>query len=211
MSREPDTAPPAVSAGPARPTGAGQRASGDMPVTGTVGRPASFRLTVDDWRTPTDPSYVPACGISPVVGCGSVMSGPQKSLFGFPVMLLGRGAFAAVAALGVAALTGTRFHRARWLARGTGAAAGVVFVHWPTAQSLHELDKLRPSCAVAWVVTIALFRYVAVHCLDRGLVPAPRLVREVVRDTHRMLPGAWYGVVAVLVPTRFRPYRSTLP
>ncbi|MCX2927736.1 vitamin K epoxide reductase family protein [Streptomyces sp. NEAU-W12] len=126
-------------------------------------------------------------------------------------MLLGPGAFAAVTALGVAALTGARFHRALRLALGAGALVGVVFVHWLIAQSLYELDKLCPSCAVVWVVTVVLFWCVTVHCLDRGPVPAPRLVREVVRDTHRMLLGAWYGVIAVLVLTRFRPYRSTLP
>ncbi|MGY0071431.1 vitamin K epoxide reductase family protein [Streptomyces sp. QTS137] len=87
----------------------------------------------------------------------------------------------------------------------------MVFVHWLIAQSLYELDKLCPYCVVVRVVTVALFRYVAVRCLDRGLVPAPRLVREVVRDTHRMLPAAWYGVTAVLVLTRFRPYWSTSP
>jgi hypothetical protein len=39
------------------------------------------------------------------------MSSPQGSLFGFPNMLLGLGAFAAVTALGVAVLTGARLHR----------------------------------------------------------------------------------------------------
>ncbi|GAB2453351.1 hypothetical protein GCM10027162_57780 [Streptomyces incanus] len=43
-----------------------------------------------------------------------------------------------------------------------------------------------------------------------GLVPAPRLVREVVRDTHRMLLGPWYALLAVLVLTRFWSYWSTL-
>ncbi|GAB2783541.1 hypothetical protein GCM10027073_15320 [Streptomyces chlorus] len=60
------------------------------------------------------------------------------------------------------------------------------------------------------VVTITLFWYVTVHCLDRGLVPAPRPVREVVRDTRGMLLGAWYALLAVLVLTRFRSYWSTL-
>ncbi|MFF4685581.1 hypothetical protein [Streptomyces sp. NPDC001307] len=34
--------------------------------------------------------------------------------------------------------------------------------------------------------------------------------REVVRDTHGMLLAAWYGVIALLVLTRFWPYWSSL-
>ncbi|MEH0580693.1 MULTISPECIES: hypothetical protein [Streptomyces] len=41
------------------------------------------------------------------------------------------------------------------------------------------------------------------HCLEQEIVPAPRGVPAVVRDTHWMLLGAWYGVIALLVLTRF--------
>lgn len=75
-------------------------------------------------------------------------------------MLLGLGAFAAVAVLGVAVLTGARLHRALWLALNAGALAGVVFVHWLIHQSLFGVGRLCPYCAVVRVVTIALFWYV---------------------------------------------------
>jgi hypothetical protein len=35
-------------------------------------------------------------------------------------------------------------------------------------------------------------------------------VPAVVRDTHWMLLAAWYGVIALLVLTRFWPYWSSL-
>ncbi|WP_238426526.1 vitamin K epoxide reductase family protein [Streptomyces adustus] len=89
-------------------------------------------------------------------------------------MLLGPGAFAAVAALGVAVLTGARLHRRLWLALDAGALAGVVFVHWLIGQSRYELDKICPYCAVVWTVTIALFWFVTLHCLEQGIVPVPR-------------------------------------
>ncbi|MCD7442369.1 vitamin K epoxide reductase family protein [Streptomyces lincolnensis] len=181
-----------------------------MVVTGTVGWLASFQLTVDDWRLLRDPAYQPPCNISPVVGCGSVMSSPQGSLFGFPNMLLGLGAFAAVVALGVAVLSGARLHRRLWLALNAGALAAVAFVHWLILQSLYVLNKLCPYCAVVWVVTIALFWYVTVRSLEERIIPVPRGVLEVVRDTHWMLLGAWYGVIALLVLTRFWPYWSGL-
>src|SRR5262249_37639546 len=74
----------------------GRRAGWVMVVTGIVGWLAAFQLSVDDWRLLKDPSYQPACNISPIVSCGSVMSSPEGSVFGFPNMLLGLGAFAAV-------------------------------------------------------------------------------------------------------------------
>ncbi len=191
-------------------TGGRRRTAWVMVVTGTVGWLASFQLTLDDWRLLRDPSYQPSCNISPVVSCGSVMSSPQGSLFGFPNMLLGLGAFAAVAALGVAVLFGARLHRGLWLALGGGALAGVVFTHWLIGQSLYELNKICPYCVVVWTVTIALFWYVSVHCMEEGILRVPRAVWEVVRDTHVLLLGAWYGVIGLLVLTRFWSYWSSL-
>ncbi|MFD5818929.1 vitamin K epoxide reductase family protein [Streptomyces sp. NPDC127038] len=193
-----------------RGTGAGRRTGLVMLLAGAAGWIASFQLAVDGWRLLRDPAYQPPCDISPVVSCGSVMSSAQGSVFGFPNMLLGLAAFAVVAALGVAVLTGSRLSRGLWLALETGALAGVVFVHWLIVQSLYELDKICPYCACVWLSTIALFWYVTVHCLERGVLPAPHRVLVVVRETHWMLLGAWYGVIALLVLTRFWPYWSGL-
>ncbi|MET8804490.1 vitamin K epoxide reductase family protein [Streptomyces sp. NPDC004546] len=210
MSHRPALAPDATATRPAQAVAASRRTGLVMLLTGLVGWLASFQLTVDDWRLLRDPAYQPPCNISPVVSCGSVMSSAQGRVFGFPNMLLGLGAFAAVTALGVAVLSGARLHRRLWLALDAGALVGVVFVHWLIGQSLYELNKICPYCAVVWAATIALFWYVTVHCLERGLVPVPRTVREVVRDTHGMLLAAWYGVIALLVLTRFWPYWSSL-
>lgn len=211
MSPEPALAPDATTTRHTEGVGASRRTGWVMTLTGTVGWLASFQLTVDDWRLLRDPAYQPPCNISPVVSCGSVMSSPQGSLFGFPNMLLGLGAFAAVTALGIAVLSGARLHRRLWLALDGGALVAVAFVHWLIGESLYELNKLCPYCAAIWIVTIALFWYVTLHCLERGIVPVPRGVLYVLRDTHWMLLGAWYGVIAMLVLTRFWPYWSSLP
>ncbi|USQ86007.1 vitamin K epoxide reductase family protein [Streptomyces phaeoluteigriseus] len=210
MSHGPALAPDATTVRRQHTVGASRRTGWVMVLPGVVGWLASFQLTVDDWRLLRDPSYQPPCNISPVVSCGSVMSSPQGSLFGFPNMLLGLGAFAAVTALGIAVLSGARLHRRLWLALDAGALVGVVFVHWLIGQSLYELNKLCPYCAVVWTVTIALFWYVTLHCLEQGIVPVPRSMLVVVRDTHWMLLGAWYGVIALLVLTRFWSYWSSL-
>ncbi|WP_327720253.1 vitamin K epoxide reductase family protein [Streptomyces sp. NBC_00490] len=210
MSHGPVLAPDATTIRRRHTVGASRRTGWVMVLTGTVGWLASFQLTVDDWRLLKDPAYRPPCNISPVVSCGSVMSSPQGSLFGFPNMLLGLGAFSAVIALGIAVLSGACLHRRLWLALDAGALVGVVFVHWLIGQSLYELNKLCPYCAVVWAVTIVLFWHVTLHCLEQGIVPVRRGVLVLVRDTHWVLLGAWYGVIALLVLTRFWPYWSSL-
>ncbi|MFI1538572.1 vitamin K epoxide reductase family protein [Streptomyces anandii] len=192
---------------------AGRRIGWLMTLAGVVGWLASFQLTVDDWRLLKDPSYQPPCNISPIVSCGSVMSSPEGSLFGFPNMLLGLGAFAAVAVLGVAVLTGARLGRLMWLALNAGALVGVVFVHWLIQQSLFGLGRLCPYCVVVWIVTIALFWYVTLRNLRRGVIPVPaagRAMLSLVVETHWLLLTAWYGVIAMLVLTRFWSYWSSL-
>ncbi len=106
MSHGPVRAPDATSVRRPQAVGASRRTGWVMVLTGVVGWLASFQLTVEDWLLLRDPDRQPPCDISPVVSCGSVMSSPQGSLFGFPNMLLGLGAFAAVTALGVAVLSG---------------------------------------------------------------------------------------------------------
>ncbi|MFF6996307.1 vitamin K epoxide reductase family protein [Streptomyces sp. NPDC008313] len=204
-------APPVPPSPPVR--GQGRRAGLLMTVTGLVGWLASFQLTLDDWRVLKDPSYRPPCNISPVISCGSVMSSAQGSVFGFPNMLLGLGAFAAVVALGLAVATGSRLHRGLWLGLNAGALAGVVFVHWLIVQSLYELNRLCPYCGVVWVATIALFWGVTLHNLRHGVIPVParcRMALRLVLETHWMLLGGWYAVIALLVLTRFWTYWSTL-
>ncbi|MEV7689412.1 vitamin K epoxide reductase family protein [Streptomyces bungoensis] len=191
----------------------GRRTGLLLVLTGCAGWLASFRLTVDDWRLLKDPSYRPPCDISPVVSCGSVMASPEGSVFGFPNMVLGLAAFAAVAVLGLVVLTGGRLSRALWLGLNAGAAAGVVFVHWLIHASLFGLGRLCPYCAVVWTVTIALFWYVTLRNLRHGLIPVPaagRRLLALVLETHGLLLAAWYGLIAVLVLTRFWPYWSGL-
>jgi uncharacterized membrane protein len=184
-----------------------------MLLTGIIGWLAAFWLTVEDWRLLRNPSYRPPCDISPVVGCGSVMSSPQGSVFGFPNMVLGLGAFAAVAVLGVAVLAGARLHRLIWIGLTAGALAGVVFVHWLIGQSLYELGRLCPYCVVVWAVTIALFWYLVLHAVERGVLPVParaRALADTVLDTHVILLAGWYGVIALLILVRFWSYWSSL-
>ncbi|UXY25560.1 vitamin K epoxide reductase family protein [Streptomyces sp. HUAS TT20] len=193
--------------------GADRRIGWLMALTGVVGWLASLRLAIDDWLVLKDPSYQPTCNISPVVGCSNTMASWQGNLFGFPNMLLGLGAFAAVAALGIAVLAGARLHRVLWLALNAGALVGIAFAHWLIFQSLYELNRLCPYCGVIWIITIALFWYVTLHNLRHGIIPVPargRGVLNLVLESHWLLLVAWYGVIIMLVLTRFWSYWSSL-
>ncbi|MFI2602370.1 vitamin K epoxide reductase family protein [Streptomyces sp. NPDC018693] len=193
--------------------GSGRRMGALLTVAGGVGWLASFRLAVDGWHALEDPGFRPACDISPVVSCGAATAGPQGSLLGFPNALLGITVFAVVVTLGVAVLTGSRLHRAVWLGLNAGALGGVVLSHWLIHQSLYELGRLCPYCAVVWVVTIALFWYVTLHNLRHGVLPVPvraRGVLALVLESHWLFLAAWYGLIVVLVLTRFWTYWTGL-
>ncbi|WP_159460989.1 vitamin K epoxide reductase family protein [Streptomyces viridosporus] len=86
--------------------------------------------------------------------------------------LIGRGAFAAVAAPGPTVPAGARLHRGLWLALDAGAPAAAGLVHWLIRQSPYDLGRLCPSCVVVWIVAVALFRYVTPRDLRHG-VPGP--------------------------------------
>jgi uncharacterized membrane protein len=134
------------------------------------------------------------------------MASRQGNLFGFPNMLLGLGAFAAVIVLGLTVLAGTHLHRMLWLGLNAGAFVGVIFVHWLIWQSLYEITRLCPYCAVVWTVTIAIFWYATLHNLKHDIIPVPagaRMVRTVVLESQGLLLAAWYGLVVMLVLTRF--------
>ncbi|MFI2368043.1 vitamin K epoxide reductase family protein [Streptomyces sp. NPDC018833] len=184
-----------------------------MVVIGVIGWLASFQLTVEDWQVLKNPRYQPGCNISPVVGCGSVISSWQGNIFGFPNMLLGLGAFAAVTAFGAVLLTGGRLHRSLWLALNAGALAGVVMVHWLIQQSLYELGRLCPYCAVVWVITIALFWYVTLRNLNHEVIQVTGRSQAIVAAltaSHWIVLLTWYVIIAVLVLTRFWNYWTTV-
>ncbi|MGK5451138.1 vitamin K epoxide reductase family protein [Streptomyces radiopugnans] len=142
-----------------------------------------------------------------------MLSSPRGSVLGFPNMLLGLGAFAAVAALGAALLSGARLHRVLWPALNAGAPTGVVLVHWLIRQSLYELGRIHPYCAVVWAVTIPLLWYVKLHDLRHGVLPVPRRAgsRAHGAGTARRDPGDLVRrVIALLVLTRFWDHRTGL-
>lgn len=141
-------------------------------VCGLVGVGAAFVLAVEKFRVLTNPFYVPSCSVNERLSCLSVMTSEQAEVFGFPNPLLGLVGFGALCVAGAAVLASSR-PLAGWFWAGlqTGAAAGVVFVHWLAFQSSLVIGALCPYCMAVWVVTITAFVFITARNLARRRVP----------------------------------------
>ncbi|MBP2478873.1 putative membrane protein [Crossiella equi] len=180
---------------------------------GLTGLAASAVLTVEKLALLTNPDYVPTCSINPVLSCGSVMRTPQAEAFGFPNPLLGLAGFAVITTIGVALLSGARFHRWFWLGLQAGVTSGVFFVHWLIFQSLYRIGALCPYCMIVWAVTIPLFWYVTLHNLHHQHLPIPSGCRSTVDGLlryHTVVLTVWYLMVVLAVLQAFWTYWTTL-
>lgn len=177
-------------------------------IAGLLGLAAAVTLTIEKIELLINPDYVPSCSINPVLSCGSVMSTPQASLFGFPNPLIGIAAFAVVLVTGVLAVARVPLPRWYWAGLTAGALAGTVFVHWLIFQSLYRIGALCPYCMVVWAVTIPLLVVTA----GIALAPAHSGSRVVAAlySWRWSLVALWFAGVVLLILVRFWNYWSTL-
>lgn len=179
-------------------------------LAGVLGLVASATLTIEKIEILINPAYVPSCNLNPVVACGSVMTTPQASAFGFPNSLIGIVAFAVVTVTGVLAVAKVPLPRWYWVGMTIGTLLGAAFVHWLIVQSLYRIGALCPYCMVVWVVTISLLVVVA----SIAFGPAgDGTGGVVVRELHRWrwsIATIWFTAVFLLIVVRFWDYWSTL-
>lgn len=176
-------------------------------IAGVVGLAAAMALTVEKIELLIDPSYVPTCSINPVISCGSVMTTPQASIFGFPNSLIGVVAFTITLVTGVLAVTGVRLPRWYWAGLAAGSLLGTVMVHWLIFQSLYRIGALCPYCMVVWAVTIPLL-VVAGSIALRPL--HTNTVARVIHQWRWSLVALWFTSLLLLILVRFWEYWSTL-
>ncbi len=122
-------------------------------IAGVAGLIASATLTIEKIELLLNPAYVPSCNLNPIVSCGSVMTTPQASAFGFPNSLIGIAAFAVVTVTGVLAVAKVPLPRWYWIGITLGTLVATGFVHWLIVQSLYRIGALCPYCMVVWVAT----------------------------------------------------------
>lgn len=181
---------------------------------GALGLAASLILTIEKFQLLADPSYRPSCSINPVLSCGSVMSSPQASLFGFPNSILGVVAFTVLLTTGIVTLIEAKaLPRWYWRCLVIGLFAGAVLVHWLIFQSLYRIQALCPYCMVVWVVTMTALWYATLHLGARSLSASSRTVKNIVAlgaGNHSLVPTIWILSVASLIVSAFWDYWSTL-
>jgi uncharacterized membrane protein len=189
---------------------AGRAFSVLLVVCGALGLLASWVITLDKFKLLENPHFVPACSINPIISCGNIMKSAQAQAFGFPNPMIGLVAYPVVVCVGMGVLAGARYRPWFWLGLQAGTLFGVAFVTWLQYQSLYSIGSLCLWCSLAWAVTIALFWYTAVHNIKHGVIPVPEPARRAVLEFHWAVPVLWYGVILMLILTRWWSYWSTL-
>jgi uncharacterized membrane protein len=179
-------------------------------IAGVAGLIASATLTIEKVELLLNPSYVPSCNLNPIVSCGSVMTTPQASAFGFPNSLIGIAAFSVITVTGVLAVAKVPLPRWYWIGITLGTLAAAGFVHWLIFQSLYRIGALCPYCMVVWVATVSLL--VVVASIAFGFNGDGR-GGTVVRELHHWrwsIATLWFTAVFLLIVVRFWDYWSTL-
>ncbi|MEI5131873.1 vitamin K epoxide reductase family protein [Streptomyces libani] len=172
-------------------------------ITGALGILASWIITLDKFELLKNPNHKPACTFNPIISCTNVMQSKQADVFGFPNPMAGLVGFGVVVAIGMALLAGARFRRWYWAGLNIGTGLAAVFCMWLMVQSLYHINSLCLWCTLTWCVTILMFWCTTVHNLKHGIIPAPAGLRRVVLEFHWVFPVLWYGVIALLILTRW--------
>ncbi len=181
-----------------------------LTAAGALGLAASLILTIEKFQLLADPSYRPSCSINPVLSCGSVMSSPQASIFGFPNSILGIVGFTVLLTTGIVTLTAAKaLPQWYWRCIVIGLLTGAVLVHWLIFQSLYRIQALCPYCMVVWVVTMTALWYAILHLGARSASTSSRIV-TVGTENHTLVLTIWIVSVASMILSAFWDYWSTL-
>jgi uncharacterized membrane protein len=183
-------------------------------ICGALGLVASFVITDDKFKLlqakVEGKTYTPACSLNPVISCGNVMESSQAHAFGFQNPIIGLVAYPVVICLAMGMLAGARYKPWFWYGLQAGGLFGVGFITWLQYQTIYNIHAICLWCSLAWVVTILIFWYTAVHNIKHGLIKVPGKVRDAVLEFHWVVPVLWYGVIALLILTHFWYYWKTV-
>ena len=175
-------------------------------IAGVVGGLAAGQLTIEKIRLLSDPNYVPSCSLNPILSCGSVMSSPQASAFGFANSLIGIASFAAVLTIGMGLFAGAAFGRWFWIGVRLSSIFGICFVHWLVVASLYDIQKLCLYCMVVWIAMIPTFVGVTLFNLRTGVIPLPEGARKFFVGLSRFawaIVLIWYAIIFAMVIIQF--------
>lgn len=182
-------------------------------VAGAIGMIASFELTYDKIQVLKNPAYNPACNLSPLLSCGSVMQAPQANVLGVPNTVFGLAAFSMLFMLGLAIAAGGVFKRWFWLLVNAGALAGFAFFGYLFFESVYRIQAICPYCFAVWLVVPPVLWYVTLYNLAAGHLKAGFLkpgLRTWLLRHHGDILASWYLLFFGVLIVRFWYYWSTL-
>ena len=182
-------------------------------IGGAIGLLAAAILMIDKVAVLQNPETQLNCNINPIISCGSVITTPQASAFGFPNPIIGLVGFSVVVTIGAALLAGAAFRRWFWLGLQGGVTFAVGFVTWLQYQSIFEIGALCPFCMTVWAVTIPLFVYVTLHNLVTEYIRIPNSLRSLVKwlvKNHIGIVVLWYLAIIMIITYKFWDYWKTL-
>lgn len=183
-------------------------------ICGALGVVASFVITDDKFKLlqakVEGRTYTPACSLNPVISCGNVMESSQAHAFGFQNPIIGLVAYPVVICLAAGMLAGARYKPWFWYGLQVGGLFGVGFITWLQYQTIYNIHAVCLWCCLAWVVTILIFWYTAVHNIKHRLYKVPEGARSLVLEFHWVVPVLWYGVIATAILVKFWYYWKTL-
>ena len=174
-------------------------------IAGLIGLAMAFIIMQEKIALLKNPNYVPSCNLNPVISCGSIMSSPESTAFGFPNPFLGLVGFPIVMTVGMALLAGAQFRRWFWRTFHFATSLALIFVHWLFLESVYELQALCPYCIVVWAMTIAIFLYTTLYMLREGNIKLPK-VSKFLQANHIGVLIAWYGIITALILNHFWYY-----
>ncbi|BBA96012.1 putative integral membrane protein [Actinacidiphila reveromycinica] len=183
-------------------------------VSGALGLLASFVITNDKFvllQNTVDgkPTHF-SCSINPVIACGNVMESKQAHAFGFQNPIIGLVAYGVVICVAMGVFAGGRYKAWFWYGLQAGGLFGVCFISWLQYQTIYNIHAVCLWCCLAWVVTILIFWYTAVHNIRNGLIKVPGAVRSAVLEFHWVVPVLWYAIIGLLILTHFWYYWKTV-
>ena len=178
-------------------------------VCSIIGLIASFIISYEKEALLKNPKFRPGCDLNPIISCGSVMSSPQGSVFGFPNAWIGLVGFGVLITVGVGVLAGARYARWFWLTMLTTISAGLVFAYWLLYQSMFNIHALCPYCLTVDVMVITLAWYTKLYLIDQGIIRIPAKLKAVAgfgRKHHLDLFVLWLLIVTAFIIHHFWYY-----
>jgi uncharacterized membrane protein len=140
-----------------------------LSVAGLLGLLAAFVLTLEKFKSITNPDEGASCDFSVIVQCSANLSSAAGSVFGFPNPLIGLMAWPMVLATALLVIFSVRIPKFWWYGFFTGVTGALIFVTWLQFQSIMILGTLCPWCMVTWFAVIPTWLATLAHTGSLGL------------------------------------------